>query len=39
MACMTTPEQGIGEEAPLATGMQEKSRDFVAKGAEVYAKG
>ena len=31
-------EQGLAEEAALAAGMEEKSRDFVEKGAEVYAK-
>ena len=31
-------EQGIAEEATLARGMAEKSKDFMEKGAEVYAK-
>jgi phosphomethylpyrimidine synthase len=31
-------EQGIAEEAALAQGMEEKSKEFVEKGAEVYAK-
>ncbi|EDY19124.1 thiamine biosynthesis protein ThiC [Chthoniobacter flavus Ellin428] len=31
-------EQGIAEEAALAAGMEEKSKEFVEKGAEVYAK-
>jgi phosphomethylpyrimidine synthase len=31
-------EQGIAEEAALAKGMEEKSKEFVEKGAEVYAK-
>jgi phosphomethylpyrimidine synthase len=31
-------EQGIAEEAALAQGMEEKSKEFVSKGAEVYAK-
>ncbi len=31
-------EQAISEEAALAAGMAEKSREFVEKGAEVYAK-
>lgn len=33
-----TPEQDVSEEAALAKGMEEKSREFVEKGAEVYAK-
>ncbi len=32
-------EKGIAEDAALAEGMEEKSREFVEKGAEVYAKG
>jgi phosphomethylpyrimidine synthase len=32
-------EQGIAEEAALAKGMEEKAREFVEKGAEVYTKG
>jgi phosphomethylpyrimidine synthase len=31
-------EQGIAEEAALAKGMEEKSKEFVEKGSEVYAK-
>ena len=31
-------EQGIAEEEALKKGMEEKSKEFVAKGAEVYAK-
>ena len=31
-------EQGLAEEAALAAGMAEKSKEFVEKGAEVYAK-
>ncbi len=31
-------EQGIAEEAALAAGLAEKSKEFVAMGAEVYAK-
>ncbi len=31
-------EQAISEEEALAKGMEEKSRKFVEKGAEVYAK-
>ena len=31
-------EQGISEEEALAKGMEEKSKEFVEKGAEVYAK-
>ena len=31
-------EQGIAEEAALKQGVKEKSKEFVAKGAEVYAK-
>jgi phosphomethylpyrimidine synthase len=33
-----TAEQGIAEEEALKKGMEEKSREFVKKGAEVYAK-
>nr|WP_277349127.1 hypothetical protein [Luteolibacter luteus] len=29
-------EQGISEEDALAAGMDEKSKEFVEKGAEVY---
>ncbi len=31
-------EQGITEEEALKRGMEEKSKEFVEKGAEVYAK-
>ena len=31
-------EQGIAEEAALQKGMEEKSKEFVEKGAEVYSK-
>jgi len=31
-------EQGITEQAALQRGMEEKSHEFVEKGAEVYAK-
>ena len=31
-------EQGIAEEAALKLGMEEKSREFAEKGAEVYQK-
>ena len=31
-------EQGIAEEEALESGMEEKSKEFVEKGAEVYAK-
>jgi phosphomethylpyrimidine synthase len=31
-------EQGLTEDAALAKGMEEKSKEFVEKGAEVYAK-
>jgi hypothetical protein len=31
-------EQGLAEEAAVAQGMAEKSKEFVEKGAEVYAK-
>ncbi len=31
-------EQAISEEEALAKGMEEKSKEFVKKGAEVYAK-
>ena len=31
-------EQGIPEEEALKRGMEEKSKEFVEKGAEVYAK-
>jgi phosphomethylpyrimidine synthase len=30
--------QGIAEEEALKDGMEEKSKEFVEKGAEVYAK-
>ena len=31
-------EQGIAEEEPLKHGMEAKSKEFLEKGAEVYAK-
>jgi phosphomethylpyrimidine synthase len=31
-------KQGIAEEEALKKGMEEKSKEFVEKGAEVYAK-
>ena len=31
-------EQGVAEEEVLARGMVQKSKEFVEKGAEVYAK-
>ena len=31
-------EQGVAEEEALKRGMEEKSKEFVEKGAEVYAK-
>ena len=31
-------EQGVTEEAALAKGMEEESKEFVESGAEVYAK-
>ena len=31
-------EQGISEDEALKKGMEEKSKEFVQKGAEVYAK-
>ena len=31
-------EQGLAEEAALAKGMAEKSKEFVKQGSEVYAK-
>lgn len=31
-------EQGIAEEEALKRGMEEKSKEFVEKGAEVYAR-
>jgi phosphomethylpyrimidine synthase len=31
-------EQGIAEEEALKKGMEEKAKEFVEKGAEVYAK-
>jgi phosphomethylpyrimidine synthase len=31
-------EQGIAEEEALKRGMQEKSKEFVEKGSELYAK-
>ena len=31
-------EQGLAENAALLSGMQEKAKEFVEKGAELYAK-
>jgi phosphomethylpyrimidine synthase len=31
-------EQGLAEDEALTKGMEEKSREFVEKGSEVYAK-
>lgn len=31
-------EQGVSEQEALQKGMEEKSKEFVEKGAEVYAK-
>ena len=31
-------EQGLTEEEDVGSGMEEKAKEFVAKGAEVYAK-
>jgi len=31
-------EQGVSEQAALQKGMEEKSKEFVSKGAELYAK-
>ena len=31
-------QQGVKEEEALRAGMEEKSKEFVRKGAEVYAK-
>jgi phosphomethylpyrimidine synthase len=31
-------EQGVAEEQALKAGMEQKSRQFVEKGAEIYAK-
>ncbi len=33
-----TAEQGIGESEALESGMQEKRKEFVEQGAELYAK-
>ena len=40
MLCMGAhaAEQGIAEEEALKQGMEAKSKEFVEKGAEVYAK-
>ena len=37
-ACCGIAEPGIAEEEALKRGMEEKSKEFVEKGAEVYAK-
>ena len=31
-------EQGVSEEEALKKGMEEKSREFIEKGSEIYAK-
>ena len=31
-------EQGVAEEQAIQAGMEQKSREFLEKGAEVYAK-
>jgi phosphomethylpyrimidine synthase len=31
-------EQGVTEEEALKKGMEEKSKEFVSKGAQIYAK-
>jgi phosphomethylpyrimidine synthase len=31
-------EQGISEKAALEVGLQEKAKEFVKKGSEIYAK-
>jgi phosphomethylpyrimidine synthase len=36
--CNSAQRLGIAEEEALKKGMEEKSREFVEKGAEVYAK-
>jgi phosphomethylpyrimidine synthase len=36
--CKYAAEQGIAEKEALKKGMEEKSKEFVEKGAEVYAK-
>jgi phosphomethylpyrimidine synthase len=33
-----TAEQGLAEEQALKAGMEQKAREFVEKGAEIYAK-
>ncbi len=33
-----TAEQGIAEEEAIKKGLEEKSRQFVEKGSEIYAK-
>jgi phosphomethylpyrimidine synthase len=37
-ACCGTAELGIAEEEALKRGMEETSKEFTEKGAEVYAK-
>jgi phosphomethylpyrimidine synthase len=36
--CKYAAERGIAEKEALKKGMEEKSKEFVEKGAEVYAK-
>jgi phosphomethylpyrimidine synthase len=33
-----TAEQGMAEEQALKAGMEQKAREFVEKGSEIYAK-
>ena len=35
--CKYAAEQGLSEEEALKRGMEEKNKEFVEKGAEVYA--
>jgi phosphomethylpyrimidine synthase len=37
--CNCAQSLGIAEEEALKKGMEEKSKEFVERGAEVYAKG
>jgi phosphomethylpyrimidine synthase len=37
-ACCGTAEQGVAEEQALKAGMEQKAREFVEKGAEIYTK-
>jgi phosphomethylpyrimidine synthase len=38
MSANMPPEQGIAEEETLKRGMEEKSKEFVEKGAEIYGR-